>query len=86
MENIMGILKMFLIIAAMFGTIVLTNRLLGEKKDQWFHLRWSSRAMGITRPSQSFNFGAPKTWQGLLVMIGMLLAMAVQIYIITALL
>lgn len=78
----MGIIKMALIIAAMFGTIVLTNRLLGEKKDQWFHLRWASRVMGMTRPSQSFNFGAPKTWQGLLVTIGMLLAMAVEIYII----
>ncbi|HHW91986.1 MAG TPA: hypothetical protein GX735_04760 [Firmicutes bacterium] len=82
----MGIIKMILIVTAMYATIALTNRLLGEKKDEWFHLRWASRAVGMTRPSQSFNFGTPKGWQGTLVMIAMLLAMAVEIYIITALL
>ena len=50
----MGIIKMALIIAAMFGTIALTNRLLGEKRTSGFTCAGREQGYGYDQAQPEF--------------------------------
>ncbi|MBO5637496.1 MAG: hypothetical protein J6E49_00360 [Acidaminococcaceae bacterium] len=65
--------RLFTVFAIAFVIIIITARLVGmERKEKWFKRRTNYTLLnrrGIF--GEYLNFGYPRTWQGLLVALGM---------------
>ena len=62
---------MLLVIVIAFTLIALVNKIIGKKKDLWFHISWGSKI----KPSETFNIGFPKSMEGYIVSLILILIM-----------
>ena len=65
------LIKLILLIVVAFTLIALFNRIMGKKKDLWFYNSWGSK----DKPSESFNMGLPKSMEGYLISLILILIM-----------
>lgn len=71
-----------LMLLAAVATIYLTSLLLGERKDRWFRRRVGQQPATEGRWQDRFQFGFPKTREGVLVVLLLFVVIALEAWII----
>ncbi|HBY98847.1 MAG: hypothetical protein M5U01_42175 [Ardenticatenaceae bacterium] len=71
-----------LMLLAAIVTIYITSLLLGERKDRWFRRRIGQQPASEGRWQDHFRFGFPKTREGVLIVLLLFVAIALEAWII----